>query len=577
MCQPMGEKNIFDWSNFRMSKSTPQNTLTSKTILVLGSKGVGKTSLIFQHIKNGFVPKGTKDVVPLVSAPKEEPPKLETPPETMDTDLKLFTDIDVFKKELVTLLSCQNPTLEQKKQLKQYQWLYKQLSQIMFVRLPTEEEEDETSSNPPTNDEVDETDSRLGQTPPSIAPKLSQLYLSSQTVFSSPEISREASREAHSLPISPRDSLDSPDFKKEDSEVFAFKEGIDKFGISYKEGIHHLKNNGFVTEDNRTLARFLIKTGELDKAQFGALMGHKDSTIANAVAEYSIYYPFFEMGFEESLRNFLKLFILPVEGQQVARICDIFSDIYIKCKPGELEDDENAVLLTAAILMLNVSLHNAKVKPKDRISKATFCKILSSTRFSSDFLTNLYENIKNNEIKYNTIEKKSVTKFGIFKKTTSQQGVCKSCTMNSFREMVFKKSDPSCLVQLCIKDPCSKHLIGLEKQDWSVYDGFVILFSVSDMSSFEYAITLLNSQKKREKCVLVGTKSDDESRVVSREKGIHVAMEYGISFIETSVYKNINVDQVFQMVLDLMDSKHVFQLLENIPLVETLHEPVLLF
>lgn len=510
-----------------------------KSVLVLGSKGVGKSSLIFQHLKNGFeIKSGPKDELKSKELLKDVEEKIEKQFEeiknqedlttpipleeentifSFDSELKLFNDLEKFEKEVKRLKELKQITVQEKKQLKQYKMIYQQIQEILTIRLPTEEELEE-------DEESDSSDSSKRD---------------------SIEQSKRDSRDS----ASSRDSIDKVREDLEVNPLSLFKEGIEKFSVSYKEGIKFLNEKKVLGTDSRNIARFLIKMGDLDKIQFGLCMGNqKQMEIGNAVAEFMIYHPLFQLDFEESLRNFLKLFILPSEGQQVARISDLFSDNYIKIKPNGLDDPENAVLLTAGILMLNVSLHNPKIKNKDRLKKEQFLKLLESAKFTKEFLSQLYDNIKNNEIKYNTVqyEKKNNNNNllkNILKKKESH--TCKSCI---FLKEMIQYSDGS-LHHLEIKDLCSKHI---QSFDISNVDSIIIVFSVMDPSSLDHAINYCQLIKKKNlniKLLLCANKVD-EKRSISLHKGLHAAMDLNIHYIETSTYINYNVDLLFQSILD---------------------------
>lgn len=82
-------------------------------------------------------------------------------------------------------------------------------------------------------------------------------------------------------------------------------------------------------------------------------------------------------------------------------------------------------------------------------------------------------------------------------------------------------------------------------------DGFALVYSISDRSSFE-AVEELHSllastvANKMPPVVLIGNKLDEEAkRGVTTEEGTMLAKQLGSSFIETSAKKNINVSHAF--------------------------------
>lgn len=80
--------------------------------------------------------------------------------------------------------------------------------------------------------------------------------------------------------------------------------------------------------------------------------------------------------------------------------------------------------------------------------------------------------------------------------------------------------------------------------------GIMLVYDVTDERSFnnvrnwirnvdQYATEGVNK-------ILIGNKCDDvERRVVDRERGLELAREYGLKFMETSAKTNTNVDEAF--------------------------------
>jgi small GTP-binding protein len=83
------------------------------------------------------------------------------------------------------------------------------------------------------------------------------------------------------------------------------------------------------------------------------------------------------------------------------------------------------------------------------------------------------------------------------------------------------------------------------------YDGYLLVYSVKDKSSFENLEILKDEILKKRKLdflpmVLVGNMTDLESeRVVSTEEGNNLANKWGIKFFETSSKIGENLDESF--------------------------------
>lgn len=83
----------------------------------------------------------------------------------------------------------------------------------------------------------------------------------------------------------------------------------------------------------------------------------------------------------ECLRELLETFRLPGESQQIARITEVFAEVYIEAGPGEcfvprmggiradaattveVKDSDAAYVLAYSIIMLNTDQHN----PQNRV------------------------------------------------------------------------------------------------------------------------------------------------------------------------------------------------------------------
>ena len=90
--------------------------------------------------------------------------------------------------------------------------------------------------------------------------------------------------------------------------------------------------------------------------------------------------------------------------------------------------------------------------------------------------------------------------------------------------------------------------------------GILLLYDVTDIDSFKNLSNwLIEIEKRASKNVLkllIGNKSDlEEKRVISFNQGKEFADSYGLKFIETSVKKNLNVHEAFEMFgRELMDA-----------------------
>jgi brefeldin A-inhibited guanine nucleotide-exchange protein len=140
--------------------------------------------------------------------------------------------------------------------------------------------------------------------------------------------------------------------KKENSEVVAgkivdafdrkravqqnFENGIIKFTLSLKGGLHYFIENGFLKLDAREIASFLLKYQDrLDKTQIGEVLGKEpdasflkeksvdpeiggEGFFVRILHHYVYALDFTGMSFDEAMRSFLSGFRLPGEAQKVS-------------------------------------------------------------------------------------------------------------------------------------------------------------------------------------------------------------------------------------------------------------------
>ena len=82
--------------------------------------------------------------------------------------------------------------------------------------------------------------------------------------------------------------------------------------------------------------------------------------------------------------------------------------------------------------------------------------------------------------------------------------------------------------------------------------GILLLYDVTDKDSFKnisnWLIEIEKNASKNVLKLLIGNKCDlEEKRVISFNQGKEFADSYGLKFLETSVKKNVNVSEAFEM------------------------------
>lgn len=86
-------------------------------------------------------------------------------------------------------------------------------------------------------------------------------------------------------------------------------------------------------------------------------------------------------------------------------------------------------------------------------------------------------------------------------------------------------------------------------------DGFIVVYAINSVTTWN-EVTELRNQILRAKdvstvpMVLVGNKCDlEQDRKISREQGMELATKWSCAFIEASAKANINVEEIFNMLV----------------------------
>lgn len=186
----------------------------------------------------------------------------------------------------------------------------------------------------------------------------------------------------------------------------------------------------------RSVAQFLYTTPHLDKSHIGEYIskGPVDKYLFNkqVLDVFVSLFDFTDQTFSGALRAFLLKFRLPGEAQCIDRLMEAFANqLYLqqskhwidrkkisKCnheneeaieKDIELKEDEplfkssdGIYVLAFSTIMLNTDLHNPMIKDERRMTLDEFIRnnrgINDGSDFPPGFMTELYNQIKNNEI-----------------------------------------------------------------------------------------------------------------------------------------------------------------------------------
>jgi brefeldin A-resistance guanine nucleotide exchange factor 1 len=179
--------------------------------------------------------------------------------------------------------------------------------------------------------------------------------------------------------------------------------GAQIFNEDPKKGIAFLTGHG-VIEDAKNpvlVAKFLKGTSRLSKKVLGEYISKRGNE--ELLGAFVDLLDFSGRNAVEALRELLSSFRLPGESPLIERIVTIFSEHYVeKVKPEGIADKDALYILTYAIIMLNTDSYNPNVKAQNRMTFTSFARNLRGVNaggdFAEEFLQEIYDSIKNNEI-----------------------------------------------------------------------------------------------------------------------------------------------------------------------------------
>ena len=153
-------------------------------------------------------------------------------------------------------------------------------------------------------------------------------------------------------------------------QIMILDQGIIQFNAKPKDGIAFLVKNKVISDDPLDIAKFLATTDKLDKHVLGNFLG-KDNDFSIAILNmFASLFHYEGVPFDLALRAFTNRFAMPGESQMIYRVLERFS-VYYSSVNGHFDKDK-ALILSYALIMLNVDLHSARVKV--RMTKDEFVR-----------------------------------------------------------------------------------------------------------------------------------------------------------------------------------------------------------
>ena len=160
--------------------------------------------------------------------------------------------------------------------------------------------------------------------------------------------------------------------------------------------------------------------------------------------------------------------------------------------------------------------------------------------------------------------------------TIGESAVGKTCILLRFTDNKFLKTHLTTIgidykskvikvqnysVKLKIWDTAGQERFrNITQQYYKGADGILLVYDVTERTSFEKVREWMkqiqqNTNKEKIGIILVGNKCDMDERQVSTEEGQSLSKEFGILFYETSAYKDININESFESLVNEIISK----------------------
>ncbi|ODQ80015.1 hypothetical protein BABINDRAFT_167115 [Babjeviella inositovora NRRL Y-12698] len=207
-------------------------------------------------------------------------------------------------------------------------------------------------------------------------------------------------------------------------------EGIKLFNYKPKRGLDKLISDGFTTDAPEEIAKFILATDGLDKAQLGEFLGEGDEEHIAIMHAFVNQMDFNQLRFVDAMRVFLQSFRLPGESQKIDRFMLKFAERYVLGNPTIFANADTAYILAYSVVMLNTDQHSAQVK--NRMTPEEFIKnnrgIDDGKDLPREFLEEVYTEIQNNEIKLHSEQHAAMiagstapTAQGFFARDTSRE------------------------------------------------------------------------------------------------------------------------------------------------------------
>jgi cytohesin len=184
------------------------------------------------------------------------------------------------------------------------------------------------------------------------------------------------------------------------ASIDPLKLAVVKFNSKPKDGVRYMIKQKLCRKQAKDLARLLWQLPQLNMAQLGDYLSEKAEFNQSVLREFARQIDLKGLAFDAALRQFLQHFRLPGEAQKIDRIMECFAAHFLEQNAATCHlSPDTCFVLAFSTIMLNTDLHNPAIK-----NKMTRDEFIKNTRHISDelsteFLTELYDNISRHEIK----------------------------------------------------------------------------------------------------------------------------------------------------------------------------------
>lgn len=206
-----------------------------------------------------------------------------------------------------------------------------------------------------------------------------------------------------------------------------YKVGLRIFNEDPKEGIQFFIDNYIVDCNPTQIASLLVNTKNYSKSMIGEFLGDRHQLCRDSLKAFCEQLDFTNMPLDEALRKFQSHIRITGEAQKIDRLIEAFAARYTVCNIDtiygkQFKDPDGIFVLAFGLIMLNTDLHNDNLRSM-RCARMTAQEFVNNiknaessqtenldgeiiqegagglSQIDDQFLLDMYERIKNNELK----------------------------------------------------------------------------------------------------------------------------------------------------------------------------------